>query len=36
MKKKLNSKPLAVGLVFGVGLVLATRNYVWNNFLCCT
>ena len=46
MKKKLNSKPIAVRLVFGVGMALAWHgigfkelaigNYVWNNFLCCT
>ena len=32
----MNSKPIAVGLVFGVGLGLAIWNYVWNNYLCCT
>ena len=28
MKKKLNSKPMAVGLVFGVGMALALKSWL--------
>ena len=28
MKKKLNSKPIAVGLVFGVGMALALKSWL--------